>query len=87
MPNTRSAKKRLRQARRRAVRNRAARSRVKRILKKASAVTDPQAAMTLYREASSVLDRAVSKGLLHRNAAARHKARLAARLRAAGASI
>lgn len=87
MPNTRSAKKRLRQNQKRAARNKAFRSRLRTLLKKARGTSEPHAAATLYREASSLLDHAVSKGTLHRNAAARHKARLAARVRAVGGAV
>jgi small subunit ribosomal protein S20 len=87
VPNTRSAKKRLRQSRKRALRNKAWRSRVRTVLKKVRAATDPAQAADLYRQAVSLLDRAVSKGLLHRNAAARTKSRLAARVRALGARV
>lgn len=69
------------------LRNRAIRSRIKTILKKARASSDPDAAATVYRQASSLLDRAVSKGVLHPNTAARHKARLAAHARAVGAVL
>lgn len=87
MPNTRSAKKRLRQNRKRAARNKAFRTRLRTVLKKARAVSEPEAAAALYRQASSELDHAASKGVLHRNAAARHKSRLAARVRAVGGTV
>lgn len=87
MPTTKSAKKRLRQNRKRAVRNKGFRTRVRTLLKKARAESQPAAAATLYRQASSLLDHAVSQGILHRNTAARHKARLAARVRSIGGSV
>lgn len=87
MPNTQSAKKRLRQNRKRAARNKDLRSRMRTLLKKARAEAEPKAAADWYRRASSELDHAVSRGMLHRNTAARHKARLAARVRSIGGTI
>ena len=74
MPNTRSAKKDLRKSRAAAVRNRAQRSALRTALKKAAA---PEATEEERRRAVSLLDRAARKGLIHRNAAARRKSRLA----------
>jgi small subunit ribosomal protein S20 len=64
----------MRKSRAAAVRNRAQRSALRTALKKA---TDPQASLETRREAISLLDRAARKGLIHRNAAARYKSRLA----------
>ena len=74
MPNIRSAKKDLRKSRAAAVRNRAQRSALRTALKKAAA---PEATEEERRRAVSLLDRAARKGLIHRNAAARRKSRLA----------
>ena len=78
---TASAKKQARSGVRRAARNRGVRSEVKTLVVKArkSLVGPPVAeserfALTL--EAVRALDRAASKGVLHRNNAARRKARL-----------
>jgi small subunit ribosomal protein S20 len=87
LPNTESAKKRLRQNRKRAAVNKGYRTRVRTLLKKARAESDPKAAAELYRKASSELDHAVSRGTLHRNTAARHKARLAKRVQNIGGTI
>ena len=80
MPNTKSAIKALRQSERRRVRNRAIRSRTRTFVKKARAATAsaPTAPDTeeAVRQAISALDRAVAKGVIHRNNAARRKARL-----------
>lgn len=64
----------MRKSRAAAARNRAQRSALRTALKKADAAdaTDEQ-----RREAVSLLDRAARKGLLHRNAAARRKSKLA----------
>jgi small subunit ribosomal protein S20 len=74
VPNIKSAKKNMRKSRAAAVRNRAQRSALRTALKKAA---DPQATNETRRDAISVLDRAARKGLIHRNAAARYKSRLA----------
>ncbi len=87
MPNTKSATKRLRQNHRRRDRNKAARSRLKTVLKKVRAATDPERATQLFRDAARLLDRSASRGLIHRNKAARSKARLAALLRRLGAKL
>ena len=79
MPKIRSAKKRMRQAKARTERNRAARSAVRTAVKRARAETTPANVAT----AVQVLDRGARKGLVHRNAAARKKARLAKKLKGA----
>ncbi len=84
MPNTKSTVKRLRQNERRRVRNKAARTRLRSAVKKVRAASDPEQASRLYREAVKLLDRAASRGLIHRNQAARSKGRLAAHVRKAG---
>ena len=79
MPNTRSAKKRLRQTRVRTLRNRIYKSRVKTFIRKfeqALAEGDRERAAELLRRASAVIDKAAKKGVLHTNAAARRKSRL-----------
>lgn len=73
LPNIQSAKKHMRKSRAAAVRNRAQRSTLRTAMKKASA---PAAAADDRRKAVQLLDRAARKGLIHRNAAARHKSRL-----------
>ncbi len=80
MPNIRSAQKRARQNRRRRDRNRHDRSRLRSALKKARQAESPDAARTATTEAESLLDRLARKGVIHRNAAARYKARLHARV-------
>ena len=72
MPNIASAKKNMRKSRAAAVRNRAQRSALRTALKQASAGTPEQ-----RLGAVKLLDRAARKGLIHKNAAARHKSRLA----------
>jgi small subunit ribosomal protein S20 len=74
VPNIASAKKNMRKTRAATVRNRAQRSALRTALKKAQA---PGATAEVKLRAVSLLDRAARKGLVHRNAAARHKSRLA----------
>ncbi|MGI8617711.1 MAG: 30S ribosomal protein S20 [Gemmatimonadaceae bacterium] len=74
MPNIASAKKNMRKSRAAEVRNRAQRSTLRTALKKAKA-TEGSAADRAT--AVQLVDRAARKGLIHRNAAARHKSRLA----------
>jgi small subunit ribosomal protein S20 len=71
--------KRIRQNERRRLRNRAVRSQVRSALKDARAVQGAEA-KTSIAEAIRSLDRAVSKGVIHRNTAARKKSALARRL-------
>jgi small subunit ribosomal protein S20 len=78
---TASAKKQARAGVKRALRNRAVKSEVKTLVVKArkSLVGGPVAESDRYAltlEAVRALDRAASKGILHRNNAARRKARL-----------
>jgi small subunit ribosomal protein S20 len=77
--NTKSAMKRIRQNERRRVRNRAVRSQVRTAVKVARAIAGPEQRATI-EEAIRSLDKAVSKGVIHRNTAARKKSALARRL-------
>lgn len=74
VPNIKSAKKDLRRSRAAALRNRAQRSALRTAVKKARVAT---AAVADRLAAVSLLDRAARKGLIHKNAAARVKSRLA----------
>jgi small subunit ribosomal protein S20 len=72
----------MRQAERRAIRNRGARSAVRTYVKKATEAVASTAenAAEIVRAAVSALDKAAKNGIVHRNAAARRKSRLTARL-------
>ncbi|MBA3579192.1 MAG: 30S ribosomal protein S20 [Gemmatimonadaceae bacterium] len=74
MPNIASAKKNMRKSRAAEARNRAQRSTLRTALKKAKS-TDGSAADRA--SAVQLVDRAARKGLIHKNAAARHKSRMA----------
>jgi small subunit ribosomal protein S20 len=82
--NTKSAEKAARQAVKHRERNVALRSRMRSAIRKVTALAasgDKQGAEAAYREAVPAVDSLVSKGKIHRNKAARHKSRLAARVR------
>jgi len=77
--NTPQAKKRARQAEVRRAHNASQRSAMRTAIKKTIAALgsgDYEVANSAYLAAVPVLDRAVSKGIIHANKAARHKARL-----------
>lgn len=74
MPNIASAKKNMRKSRAATARNRAQRSALRTALKKAKAAG---ASAEVKLQAVALLDRAARKGLIHRNAAARQKSRMA----------
>jgi small subunit ribosomal protein S20 len=77
VPRIKSAKKALRQSRSRAAHNRALRSSLRSTIKKARTATTPAEAASAYTAAVRALDRAARTGIIHRNAAARQKSRLA----------
>ncbi|MFC1596661.1 30S ribosomal protein S20 [Planctomycetota bacterium] len=85
MPNTKTAKKRLRQNIVQRLRNRsikrALRSQCRKV-REAVDAQDPDRAETEFRLAAKRLDRAGAKNIIHRNAAARMKSRLSARIKA-----
>jgi small subunit ribosomal protein S20 len=87
MPNHKSAEKRVRQNEKRRDINRGNRGRLRTGVKKLRAALesgDAGAAQTLLPQTVSLIDKAVQKGVLHRNAAARYKSRLTVRVSEAG---
>ncbi|HIT69228.1 MAG TPA: 30S ribosomal protein S20 [Candidatus Aphodomonas merdavium] len=82
MPNIRSAIKRVKVNEKKNLRNRMIKSSMKTTLKKfdAAVAGEPAQAQALLDASFSALDKAVAKGVLHKNAASRKKARLAKRL-------
>ncbi len=85
MANHRSAKKRIRQTVRRTAVNRNRISRIRTFVKtveQAIESGDKEAAATAYKAAQPEIHRGVSKGVLHRNTAARRLSRLSRRIRA-----
>ena len=88
MPHTPSAAKRHRKAEKRKKQNRVAVKKVKAARKTvAEAIKAGDAAKTTTeaKNTQAVLDRAATKGYIHKNKAARLKSRLAKRLKAAAA--
>jgi small subunit ribosomal protein S20 len=82
MPNHKSAEKRVRQSERRRLINRSNRARLRSSIKKLRSALDggdAKESSALLPTTVSEIDKAVQKGALHRNAAARQKSRLTAR--------
>ena len=77
MPNTMSAKKRLRQAARRRLHNRKIKSAIRTRTRKLFAMDNVDDAEIALRDLYSMLDRASARRVLHPNTAARKKAQLA----------
>ncbi|MBL6726005.1 MAG: 30S ribosomal protein S20 [Rubripirellula sp.] len=87
MPNTASAKKRLRQSEVQRLLNRSARSSLRSQIRRvhdAIKSGDVDSAQTEFRRAQKSIDRAASRRLIHRNAAARTKSRLVKLIKSAG---
>ena len=83
MPNTASAKKRLRQNVHKRERNRVAKSQIKTEVRKVLAAVDAgdlEAARDAFRAAAKRADRAATHKVIHPNRAARLKSRLSARI-------
>jgi len=79
MPIIKSSMKDLRRTARRAARNRAAKGKLRSTIKGVRAALAGQkadAAEQQLAQATPIIDRAVTQGILHRNAAARQKSRL-----------
>jgi len=86
MPNTESAKKRLRQNIARRARNRSIKRAVRTQVRKvheAVKARDLELAETEFRLAAKKLDKAGARNIIHQNAAARVKSRLSAKIKAA----
>ncbi|WP_078118271.1 30S ribosomal protein S20 [Thiosocius teredinicola] len=85
MANSAQARKRARQAEKRRQHNAGRRSMMRTEIKKvvkAIETGDKDAAQNAYKAAVPVLDSMATKGLIHKNKAARHKSRLNAQIRA-----
>ena len=83
MANLKSSKKDIVRSRQRRLRNLSWKSRIKTAIRKgreAVATQDATAASALVKDASRMLDKAVTKGIIHKRQAARRKSRLARRL-------
>ncbi len=85
VPNIKSAKKRVKIIATKTARNNSIKSYVKTMIKKyenAIAAGDKEVASTQLVQAITAIDKAVTKGVLHKNTAARKKSRLAKKLQA-----
>jgi small subunit ribosomal protein S20 len=83
MANTRSASKRARQTTNRSLRNRSVLTRLRGMQKSVSAAAKPEAKSV--QAMISAIDKAAKRGIIHKNAAKRRKARLNKSLGAATA--
>ncbi len=85
MANTIQARKRARQALARSKHNASLRSTMRTSMKRvrqAIDAGDKQQAESLFKSATSMIDRVADKNVIHKNKAARHKSRLAAAIKA-----
>ena len=85
MANTKQAAKRARKSNKQRAANMALRTTFRTAIKKvykAVAGGDSKAAQAALSAEASAIDRAAGRGLIHRNKAARHKSRLATRVKA-----
>ena len=80
MANTKSASKRARQTTRRSLRNRSVLTRLRKLHKNVGSGT-AQPDVTAVRDLISAVDKAAKRGIIHKNAARRRKARLLAKAR------
>ncbi len=83
MPNLKSQIKRMKQAEKARLRNKSVKTAIKTTIKRFETVLSEQnfeEAGSLLAEISRKLDKAVSKGVLHKNTAARKKSRLSQKL-------
>ena len=83
MPNIKSSSKRVLLSQKAAAKNKAAKSLMKTNIKKfdaAASGSDPEATEQAYRVAVKTVDRAATKGLIHKNKAARKKSALSKKL-------
>ncbi|WP_151194416.1 MULTISPECIES: 30S ribosomal protein S20 [Cysteiniphilum] len=85
MANSKQAKKRVRQAEKNRQHNMSRRSMMRTFMKKtikAIEASDLSLAKDCFAKLQPVLDRYATKGLIHKNKAARHKSRLVAKIKA-----
>ena len=85
MANSPQAIKRARQAKKHNEHNRSLRSKMRTLIKQVLATvqtSDHKGAMEAYKACSKYIDSMVNKNIVHKNAAARYKSRLNARVKA-----
>jgi len=76
MAHHKSAKKRIRQNEKRRLRNQSTRSKINTLSKKVLRSKTKEEALNFLREAVAFIDKSTSKGIIHKNTAARRKSRL-----------
>jgi small subunit ribosomal protein S20 len=84
LANTKQAKKRVRQSEKHRAQNASMRSMLRTYIKKVVAAIsagDEKIAVASMQEATPVIDRMASKGIIHKNNAARQKSRLTQRIK------
>ncbi|SHE56132.1 30S ribosomal protein S20 [Clostridium fallax] len=85
MANIKSAKKRIKVTETKTLRNKMIKSALKTVIKKfevSVAASNKEEATVLFKDVVKALDMATSKGVVHKNMAARKKSRLATKLNA-----
>jgi small subunit ribosomal protein S20 len=75
MPNLRASKKDLRKTKKRTLRNKSTISEIKNLIRKMRA-TAPEEGKKLIPAAYSLIDKAVQRGIMKKNTAARYKSRI-----------
>lgn len=76
MAHHKSAKKRIRSSERRKKINKMTDSKIKTVVKKTLATSTKEDVEKLYKEAIAIIDKGAAKGRLHKNNAARKKAKI-----------
>jgi small subunit ribosomal protein S20 len=85
MPNSKQALKRLRQADKRRLENKVVRTSMRTAMKRVLRAATQEEGTALLPLASKRIDKAAKTNIIHANAAARYKSRLAKRVNALGA--
>jgi len=76
MPRTKSVQKRIRQSQKRHEYNKHYKSQMRSLVRRVMQTTDKKEAEPLYRKTVSVIDKVASKGVVHKNKAAREKSKI-----------
>jgi len=84
MPNSKQAKKRVRQSEVRRDRNKALRTSMRTAMKKVLDADSDESAQAALPAAMKAVDKATKRSVIHANAAARHKGRLSRRAAGSG---
>ncbi len=76
MPRTKSVQKRIRQSQKRHEYNKHYKSQMRTLVRRVLQTTNQQEAEPLYRKTVSMIDKVASKGVVHKNKAAREKSKI-----------